>query len=438
MFIRFKQTILLIGDIILLYGSLILTLVVRYGKVNYFLINAHLIPFSFAFLLWLAIFYIVGLYDIRTLRRGYLLFEQILVSAFLSTASSIILFYSIPYFKISPKTNLVIFALVFVIIFALWRSVFGSISKTPQKRVLIIGSGKDVQELEKFLFENPQVGYKVSFQLQTIENITPQIIDDILPEHKITTVIIDQKTAPAESVFDSLYHHMGDIEIISLTTAYEVIMKKLPVADVKDFSLATSMSRSRGVYEALKRPLEFIAAIILFIILSPFMFLIWFVIKLTSRGPGVYSQIRVGKNEKNFTLYKFRTMRSDAEKSGPQWSGVNDMRVTFFGKLLRFTHFDELPQLINVIKGDLSFVGPRPERPEFVNSLKNQIPYYDIRHMIKPGITGWAQINFRYGSSIEDTMEKLRYDIFYIKNRSLGIDFLIILKTIKMFVFNYR
>ena len=124
-------------------------------------------------------------------------------------------------------------------------------------------------------------------------------------------------------------------------------------------------------------------------------------------------------------------MSLDAEKHGPQWSGENDTRITPVGKILRYTHIDELPQLINIIKGDISFVGPRPERPEFVAILKEKIPYYEIRHLVDPGVTGWAQINYRYGSSIEDSYEKLQYDIYYLKNRSFVLDFLIVLKTIK-------
>ena len=124
-------------------------------------------------------------------------------------------------------------------------------------------------------------------------------------------------------------------------------------------------------------------------------------------------------------------MKADAEKNGPQWASKNDSRVTFIGRILRFCHLDELPQLFNIFKGELSFVGPRPERPEFIKELKEKIPYYEIRHLVKPGITGWAQINYRYGASLEDAYKKLEYDIFYLKNRSLILDLLIILKTIK-------
>ncbi|MFA4827508.1 MAG: sugar transferase, partial [Candidatus Shapirobacteria bacterium] len=174
-----------------------------------------------------------------------------------------------------------------------------------------------------------------------------------------------------------------------------------------------------------------ILSLVLFSVILPISLIIFLLIKLTSKGPAIYKQIRTGKKENEFILYKFRTMYLDAEKHGPQWSRENDARITPVGKILRYTHLDELPQLINIIKGDISFVGPRPERPEFVAILKEKIPYYEIRHLVEPGVTGWAQINYRYGSSIEDAYEKLQYDIYYLKNRSFVLDFLIVLKTIK-------
>ena len=160
-------------------------------------------------------------------------------------------------------------------------------------------------------------------------------------------------------------------------------------------------------------------------------------IKLTSPGSAFFSQKRVGKNGTEFIIYKFRTMRIDAEKDGPQWANYqNDDRATWLGKILRRSHLDELPQLYNIIKGELSFVGPRPERPEFVTKLQKELPYYDLRHLAKPGITGWAQINFRYAASATDAYQKLQYDIYYIKNNSPLLDFLIILKTLKFLISN--
>jgi lipopolysaccharide/colanic/teichoic acid biosynthesis glycosyltransferase len=160
--------------------------------------------------------------------------------------------------------------------------------------------------------------------------------------------------------------------------------------------------------------------------------LIALLIKLDSQGPVFHRQERVGQNGKLFTILKFRSMRKDAERdTGPVWAKRQDSRVTRIGKYLRRTRLDELPQLFNVLKGDMGLVGPRPERPQFVTELSSKIPFYHLRHSVKPGVTGWAQINYRYGNTVEDSIEKLQYDLFYIKNLSLALDLLILLNTVK-------
>ena len=187
----------------------------------------------------------------------------------------------------------------------------------------------------------------------------------------------------------------------------------------------------------ISHPLEILFALVLIIFLSPLALLIIILIKLTSKGSAFFSQKRLGKNNIEFTIWKFRTMHSDAEKDGPRWANYqDDDRTTRIGGILRKSHLDELPQLYNILRGELSFVGPRPERPEFIVKLQKELPYYDLRHLTKPGITGWAQINYRYAASSMDAYQKLQYDIYYIKNNSPLLDFLIILKTIKFLITN--
>jgi len=167
--------------------------------------------------------------------------------------------------------------------------------------------------------------------------------------------------------------------------------------------------------------------------LLPLILLIALAIKASSPGPVLYRQKRVGRNDVVFTCYKFRSMRPDAEAdTGPAWTEDDDPRITPVGRILRKIRLDEIPQLWNVLKGDMALVGPRPERPEFVEWLKQEIPYYNLRHVIRPGITGWAQVNYKYGSSVEDAREKLKYDLFYIKNMSFGLDLVTLLKTTKV------
>jgi exopolysaccharide biosynthesis polyprenyl glycosylphosphotransferase len=167
------------------------------------------------------------------------------------------------------------------------------------------------------------------------------------------------------------------------------------------------------------------------ILTLPLLPLIMLAIRLDSKGPVFYTQTRVGKAGRVFKVVKFRTMRQDAEAAGPQWAGDNDPRITRIGKFLRSSRLDEIPQLWCVLRGDMAFVGPRPERPEFIELLSKQIPFYGVRHMVRPGLTGWAQVKYKYGSTVEDSREKLQYDLFYIKNASIGLDLLIMFQTVK-------
>jgi len=214
---------------------------------------------------------------------------------------------------------------------------------------------------------------------------------------------------------------------------YETIFQKLPLEELEEGWFIEKITTSRHLYEFIKRTADIILALILGIILLPAALIIAILIKLDSRGPIIYKQERIGFNDKSFILYKFRTMVVD--QSGPLWTTKADKRLTLIGKFLRYTHLDEIPQLYNILKGDISFIGPRPERRELVELYK-QLPYYEIRHIIKPGLTGWAQLNYKPSASLEEAKEKLQYDIYYIKNRSLVLDVLIILKTIKYLFFS--
>ena len=184
------------------------------------------------------------------------------------------------------------------------------------------------------------------------------------------------------------------------------------------------------IAKRIKRIVDVALAIFLLVLSAPLMVFCGILIKATSRGSVLFRQDRVGLQGEIFTIYKLRTMRDNAEKGGAQWAAVNDPRITTFGRFLRQTRLDEIPQCWNVLLGSMSFVGPRPERPEFTKELAKTIPYYDLRHLVKPGITGWAQVIFPYGSSVEDALKKLQYELYYIKNQSLMLDLNIIVRTL--------
>lgn len=227
-------------------------------------------------------------------------------------------------------------------------------------------------------------------------------------------------------------------EILNLSQFFEDIEKKVPV----DF-----LSQEWFIFEKgfelfhnplglrVKRILDLILALILLAITWPIILLFSLLIKIESKGPAFYSQIRTGLNDREFHIFKLRSMVSDAEKQGAQWAKSNDSRVTRVGKFIRLTRIDELPQLWNVIKGDMSFIGPRPERPEFNIDLEKKIPFYRLRHLVRPGITGWAQVMYAYGASVEDSKQKLQFDLYYIKNFSFVLDMLIIFKTVRVVLF---
>ncbi|MEM7194590.1 MAG: sugar transferase [Pseudomonadota bacterium] len=223
------------------------------------------------------------------------------------------------------------------------------------------------------------------------------------------------------------------VPILTVNEFYEQYWLKLPLIDLQDGWFI----HSRGfnllhdhIGVRLKRLVDFVVGVVGVIVLSPFLLMVSLLIRLTSKGDALFKQHRVGLNGRVFKLYKFRTMVDDAESMGAQWAQKNDPRITGVGRFLRASRIDELPQLWNLIRGEMSLIGPRPERPEFIEQLEKQIPYYDVRHLVPPGITGWAQVMYPYGANVEDARRKLEYDLYYIKNHSIQLDLAIAIKTL--------
>lgn len=261
--------------------------------------------------------------------------------------------------------------------------------------------------------------------------------DIALAEHADIIVIALSERRGVFPLRDALSCKLNGIEVLDAASFYELACGKLMLEQITpSWFIFSSGFRRATVIGLAKRVVDLFLAVAGLILATPLLLLFSLVIKIDSSGPIFFTQVRVGNKELPFKLIKFRTMRQDAEsQSGAVWATENDPRVTRIGKFMRKTRIDEIPQLINVLKGDMSFVGPRPERPEFVEKLKAIIPYYSRRHFIKPGVTGWAQVRYPYGSSIEDAVEKLRYDLYYIKNLSPFLDTLIFFETIKVVLF---
>lgn len=434
--VKLKQTALLIGDVLIAYASLLITLFLRYHGFSGSVWSDHFWAFTIIFFLWLVTFYIGGLYDLRTLKNDIYFAKSFTFLIVVNGAIAALLFYFIPWFGISPKTNLFGVVIIFGLALYLWRTLYNNLlsAGSPPNKILMIGYNATVEEVVGQIQQNPQLGYEVNFWMKEgLQDKELEHLSQIILDNKINVIVIPAHIKKSSKAARLIYKNLVlGIEVINLSELYEKVFKKLPLAELEEVWFLENLAKSHAVYEFFKKPIEIFLALIVGLILLPLGIIIALLIAVTSNGPIIYTQIRTGENERAFKIFKFRTMRADAEKDGPQWSlGNHDTRVTAIGKILRRTHLDEMPQLLNIISGELSFVGPRPERPEFVQQLKADVPYFELRLLVRPGITGWAQINYKYGASVEDAYEKLQYDMYYLKNRSLALDFLILLRTVK-------
>lgn len=449
---KIRQFLLFLVDGALLVLSLNMALTLRYlGTPNKELWTEHLRFFIPAFILWLLIFYINSLYDFRKFINQSKLIEQTTKSIIIAFAITIIMFYLIPSRDISPKTNLIIFTVIYYVLFLLWRLSFSILSKKylPTINVAIIGYNEIIRKTITTIKRNQQLGYKIKFILseknhvlvEIAEHYELQIIEDAnqlaraIKEHKINVLILEKDIGEMKELQKTLFNLLPTgINYSNLTKFYEEISGQIPIEILsKGWFLENLNLGTKKNFERIKRLYDFFFSTIFLAITLPFWPLIILAIRIDSQGPAIFKQTRTGKNGKNFYLLKFRTMRT--EKNNQKPTSENDERITKVGKIMRQSRLDEVPQLFNVLKGEMSFVGPRPERPSLIKELSRNIPFYNIRNLVKPGITGWDQISGEYHSpSISDTYKKLQYDLFYIKNRSIYLDLSIILKTIRAII----
>jgi sugar transferase (PEP-CTERM system associated) len=332
-----------------------------------------------------------------------------------------------------------------------WRIVFEWAARRlgPRERLLLVGTGAGAVRLAKELFERQDLGVEIVGFIDpdparvgapvlnpgvigTIEDIPA-----IVRARSVDQVVVSLSDARGKLPMDKLLEMKLDgVSFEHLASVYENYTGKIAVESLRPSWLIFSPGFKKSRFQRFtKRLLDIGVSTVGLVLAAPLMLLVALAVKLTSRGPVFYRQARVGLDGRVFGIAKFRSMREDAEKdTGAVWAMKHDPRVTPVGRLLRRTRVDELPQLWNVLKGDMSFVGPRPERPEFVASLTRDIPFYGQRHTTRPGLTGWAQVQYTYGATVEDALEKLQYDLFYIKNLSLPLDLFIMASTVKTVV----
>jgi len=449
-----RKVLLRVFDI--LAALLALELIGYYFQFDYFLVTKKQWLWSLVLGFYLTVFgTIFELYNLKQSSKLDTTFKNIVI-----TVSVTVLFYLFTPI-ITPvlpdhRIEIVYFYLAIIIVIFMWRYAYVTFIASPRfyKKVIVLGEVSNIENLVKaFSTSDPNykiVGY-INSNISSNENVKFKGLKEFsagnlkktIREEGISEIVIainDSETI-TPYIYNELTHLLEKgFTIREYTQVFEEITKRIPVQFVgKDFYKYFPFSRSNQnkLYMLYHRLMDLgcaLLGIVIGIILLP---LVLLGNLIGNKGKLLYIQTRVGKNGKPFKIYKFRTMVKNAEKDGVKWADKNDHRVTSFGRFLRRSRLDEIPQFINVLKGDMSIIGPRPERPFFVKELSKVIPFYETRHTIKPGLSGWAQVNSRYGSSIEDSLVKLQYDLYYIKHRSFFLDINIIVKTLSTMVY-YR
>jgi sugar transferase (PEP-CTERM system associated) len=391
--------------------------------------------------------YYAKLYDFRVVADRRELFVRVLQALGSTSLFMAALYFLFPGLVIGRGVAVVALVLMIVLLIG-WRVSFGWAAARlgRRERLLLVGTGPATLSLARELHERKELGVQITGFIDpdpsrlgspvlnpgvigTLEDLPP-----IIKARGVDRVVVSLADARGKLPMERLLKMKLDgVKFDHLASVYEEYTGKIALENLRPSWLIFSQGfRKSLALQTAKRCIDIGAASVGLVLAAPVMLAVALSVKFTSRGPIIYHQERVGRHGVPFTLYKFRSMRVDAEaETGPVWAREGDDRVTSIGDFIRRSRFDELPQLWNVLNGDMSLVGPRPERPEFVQHLTRQIPFYGQRHVVKPGVTGWAQVRYKYGGSVDETMEKLQYDLFYIKNLSLALDLFIIFKTIQ-------
>ncbi|HET6373333.1 MAG TPA: sugar transferase [Candidatus Polarisedimenticolia bacterium] len=454
--IRRQQVLLFVVDLALLLLSLMLAFVIaRFAHFDIvFVLDRFTIACGIYFSVYSLVFFVGQLYDVEN--RYEEMRSLLYVCGLVLVANLVIsmLFYFLPSWRIARRVMAIQAPLAALFIY-LWRRLYILVSRglVAPRRVLIVGANDTVASL----IEDLRAGYAPEFVLAGIVDDDPGTagrdfggipvlggsgsLPEIVSREGIQIIVFTpgyRAAADGRMVRNVLDLKAHGVKVYELATFYMKVTGKVPVRYIEDQWLVFSQDFS-GISGAdernFKRLLDVAIAVTALILLAPVMIVIAILIKLTSRGPILYRQERVGLDKRPYSLLKFRTMRAGAEEGTPVWASRNDRRATRLGRVLRRLRLDEIPQFFNILRGEMSVIGPRPERPYFVEHLERDIPYYGLRFSAKPGLTGWAQVNYRYGASVEDAHTKLQYDLYYIQEMSPFLDLVILLKTLQTVLF---
>jgi sugar transferase (PEP-CTERM system associated) len=395
--------------------------------------------------------YLLNLYDLKLSQTwGEMLFALTIAVGFVCIGIGL-LSYAIPKFGVAGKMYY-LSILIASVLLLVWRVMFEIyITRlAPQENILVVGTGEVARLVGEEVKKRQRLGFRLigfigppapmnHHSVGEIGKILgdPTQMDSVVEKYSIRKIVVAITERRGEyPVKEMLALRVGGRQVVEWPGFFEKLSGRIPIDSLSpSFFIFNEGFRKSRILLSIRRVVSAIVAGLAMVVLMPVFLVMAVLIKLDSPGPVIYSQTRVGQNGKLIRIYKFRSMRNDAElNGGALWAVKDDPRVTRVGRFIRKSRIDELPQLFNVFKGELDFVGPRPERPEFVEKLQRLIPYYSLRHTVKPGITGWAQVMFHYGGTIEESKEKLQYDLFYIKNMSVKLDLLILFHTLKIVI----
>jgi len=444
------MVLLLLAEALLLFGGLIVAVYVRLGAVDAedaLITRNGFYKAGLATVFCLASFYLLDLYDFVVMHDRRELVLRLLQALGLAWIALALIFYLMPQVMIGRGVSMISLPLALFLMVG-WRLAIHWVLGHPEigERILIVGSGPFAIEIARQTLGRPDAGYRVvgfvdndpalvgkSLINPKVIGLTSELGALVRSQHidRIVVAIGDRRGQfPTEELLRLSLS--GDVSIEESASFYERLTGRVLLDLIRpSWLIFSSRGRRARVNELAGTVMHRTVALLGAILSFPIAIVTAILIKIESRGPIFYRQERVGKNGRRFSLMKFRSMRVDAEKDGPVWARTEDERMTRVGRIIRKIRVDEIPQFWNILRGDMNFVGPRPERPHFIAQLAQEIPFYEQRHLIAPGLTGWAQIKYPYGASIEDAKQKLEYDLYYLKNQSITLDATIMFETIK-------
>lgn len=422
--IQTRRYLLALGDLLMMVAGLTLMLIIRFGPhYDARVVGGHATSFAGIFALWLVMLFVFNLYEVRSINPNPRTIGMLAAAMCAAIVLGGFIFYVHPHVGISPRTNLLIVGVISFGLIVLWRRIFYKLFTTLFPRsIVLIGVSPEMEELKREIDANPELGIVRAFW---------KTLDERTDELSRANLVVVESHEP--KIFVTLGRNL-QAEVHTLVDAYQEFFARIPLTLLDDTVAVRIASKTESYgYRLVKRVGEILISLLVLVVSSPFMLVACLAKYLEDGGPVLLkNHKRTGQYGRVFDAYKIRSMVVDADKNGSQWTTERDPRITPVGRVVRKLHLDEVPQFWNIVKGDMSLIGPRPEQPKFVADLEREISYYYLRQTVKPGFTGWAQIKFRYARTVADSAKKWEYDLYYLANRSLLLDIGIVLKTIQI------